>query len=593
MIAAVDMPAACEKYREWLIIEYNRVLAWAKVVGLIEEETGGRIVVSLGADPLEITTIVSRVDTLLREFADLNNRYAELRPDEWATKGAQDTARDDASKEDVFKKVSGLALTYERTRQKREHLLGTNHLRAAFKGLVDVAKSPRRVRWVIRDETVFTALLEDLRYQTTRLHELMDDRKSDKILEVVLKTQLEMVQMRKTTGELRHLMSASHLFARYDERSTTGGRSRYDILKSLVELKCLTLPIYVLSKEDMAKCHFVNLTDLTLEDKEDESRTMAMLSIEGKKTAVWIEWKPYELEIPGVDDEDGPRRIHPATELRTAALTRMLQLEKPSDFCTPLCHGYFDDWELSRRKHRRFGWIFALPFSQTNVVSLYTLLNDSDKGPKVCKPSLNTRILMSKKLAISVLYLHGVNWLHKGIRSSNVLFSYGQSPPDLENPQLSGFEYSRPDASNQTTEHNEQDLEVDMYRWPTIHGQINQRSRKIHDIYALGLLLLEVFMWKPLHKILKLDLQQLDFEQVGDVRKMLLTDRPGVLLKLRQKVGDKIHDLIRRCIQAEGQDGFGVFEQDEEQEENSGIVGLRLQEAFMGRAIEVLQDLNV
>ncbi|KAH7394187.1 prion-inhibition and propagation-domain-containing protein [Phaeosphaeria sp. MPI-PUGE-AT-0046c] len=592
IVAAVDMPVACEKYREWLIIEYNRILAWGEAVKLIDGDTGERIIVSLGADPLEIITIVSRVDTLLRNFVDLNNRYAELRPDEWVTDDARDKARDKVSHEDVLKTVSSLALSYEKTRQKREHLLGTNHMRAAFRGLLDVAKNPKRIRWVLRDESVFTALLEDLRYQTTRLHELVDDRTSNKILDVVSKTQLEMIQMRKTSEALQHLIMASHLFAKYDDKSSIGDRSRSDVLRSLVQLKCLTLPIDKLSKEDMAECRFVDFADLAPIGAKEDGRSTAELVIGAQKIPVWIEWKLYELELPSDEDENAQPRIHPATELRTAAMTRMLQMEKPSDFCTPPCYGYFDDWERSKTAYR-FGWIFALPVSEPNVVSLYTLLSNAEKGPKVPKPSLNTRILMAKKFATSILYLHGVDWLHKGIRSANVLFPYGQSLPDLESPQLSGFEYSRPDASNQTTEGDEPGLEVDMYRWPTIQSQITHRSRKIHDIYALGLLLLEVFMWKPLHRILDFDLKELGFDQVRDVRQMLLKDKPEILSKLRQKVGYKIHDLIRRCIQAEGEEGFMVSEEEEKEGEHSGIVGLKLQEAFMERAIDVLQDLNV
>jgi hypothetical protein len=403
-----------------------------------------------------------------------------------------------------------------------------------------------------------------------------------------------MIQMRQKGEELRHLLMASHSSAKYDDKSSVGDKSRYSVLQSLVQLKCLTMLINSLSEQEMAKCRFVNFPDLVLGDKDDESRTSAVLMVRGIRTPVWIEWKLYELEILSDEDEDAPKFIHPATELRTAALTSMLQLEKPPEFCTPLCYGYFDDWKRpNSKKTRRFGWIFTLPTSKPNVVSLYTLLDDPEKVPNVHKPSLNTRILMAKKIATSLVYLHGVNWLHKGIRSSNVLFLYGRSLLDLESPQLSGFEYSRPDAPNQTMESDPCSLEVDLYRWPSIQGQTNQRSGKIHDIYALGLLLLEVFMWKPLHRILDLDLQQLGFEQVRDVRQTLLTGRPDILSRLHQKLGYKIYDLVRRCIQAEGEEGFIVSEEDEKEGENSGIIGLRLQEAFIERAVDVLQELNV
>lgn len=62
------MPESCIKYRELLIVEYNTLISWASAVGVIDDDTGEKIAVSLGADPLEMLAHVSRIEKLLLDF---------------------------------------------------------------------------------------------------------------------------------------------------------------------------------------------------------------------------------------------------------------------------------------------------------------------------------------------------------------------------------------------------------------------------------------------------------------------------------------------------------------------------------------------
>lgn len=113
-----------------------------------------------------------------------------------------------------------------------------------------------------------------------------------------------------------------------------------------------------------------------------------------------------------------------------------------------------------------------------------------------------------KALVESVEKLHAVNWLHKGLRSRNVIFFPPYSGDyDLSQPYLSGFDYSRPENADYWSESPPSMVAEDLYRHPAVQGGPREDSRgfgyqKQHDIYALGIILLEISYWKPIYSIL-------------------------------------------------------------------------------------------
>ena len=67
---------------------------------------------------------------------------------------------------------------------------------------------------------------------------------------------------------------------------------------------------------------------------------------------------------------------------------------------------------------------------------------------------------------------------------------------DYDEPWLVGFEYSREDPG---FSENPRELEIskDIYRHPERWGQPTRRFDKSHDVYSLGIILLEIGLWKP------------------------------------------------------------------------------------------------
>ncbi|KAK0629175.1 prion-inhibition and propagation-domain-containing protein [Bombardia bombarda] len=672
--ALVDMPQDCEKYRLQLLIEYNRVLAWGKAAGLIDVPENSTLGVILGTNPTELIAIIARIQRLLSEFKDINSRYGnEL--DISSDVAVGEAATPDA---DVVKQVSSLAVSYEawttRRRNERRSLSGSrirSFLDRVAHNTKEVATHPIRVRWVAVDKDAFRALLKNLHKLTERLHELMRDYRERKIDDITAKTYREMVMARNDVQDLKYMMDAvGRQLANYS--SITAGTKKRGaqkndlILQDLIRLKKISHTWEMIfprlehiiadnasgssSSSSSSNSAIDRLMDILLEIgiavphysaakisevfewnervstavPETMSRPRGTVLVSDNYVPVWVEWKTLgdvsncsskELESMG----------------RTIALAEMLHMPKPASLHVPDCIGFFDDRQVSGAD--RYGWIFEMPKGchfYTRVVSLYSML-----GQEWFRPSLTQRVELAVMLCETVMNLHAANWLHKGIISENVIFfvSEGDEARTDDNdrdegyfsgesrlqPLLSGFEYSRPEGSETTAR--DADSVWDVYRWPSLQRQhpTERDSRKTYDLYSLGLLLLEIAHWQPLHRIMHLGEEDGDsqkkppavpLEQSKLVRDWLLGIRPSVgndsdvnkapferagkpnpVRELRNIVGYKYSEVVVRCLWAHGQRGFGVDEMSDQSRDSD--VGVRLQEAFTEYVVDKLRSVAV
>lgn len=808
--ALVDFPQECEKYRLQLIIEYNRVLAWAKAVGLIDsvssssssssssslgsgsglgddgekkkkdgtkdgrEEEKKKIAAlasTLNVNATELILILSRIQWLLAEFRELNERYGnELIPDEVVgvkkdSKGEEGKKKDDKDKKDEDKKkvwkpmertkpsskelkgsdahvhqvkeenksassprsdtktphpqpnppqlrtetsllqISSLALSYDQSTTKLSvlsplpkepdsHRRGTNHIRRFLQHTKDVITHPVRVRWVMVDQEAFEALLLDLHSLTERLHELMRNHHQAKMDDIVAKTYREMILARNGIGELQDMVLALGRMvegmggeeggsdkeedeegSNNESRERRKRRKMVNDVRDLVRLKRMAKvseEILRTLHQDPAKLGGLNLeteflTGVTITrygdpSKEGQkdflevfelaepegvnpsllSRPRGYLSVApGEDVSVWIEWKSMG------DYPEGSIKER-ESYLRSLTLAQMLRLPKPKSLHVPECIGFLDDRDAFGTE--RYGLVFRHPdepdWESVDLVSLYDLL-----GIDALKPSISERVELALKLCSTVLNLHAVNWLHKGVLSANVMlpfprvqhirgpggsdmqvpvnFKHNRFWDDAPEPLLSGFEYSRPENSQTTAR--SLDTAWDLYRWPSIQREhpTDQNSRKTYDLYSLGLMLLEIGHWQPLEEALHLvgsrdreakkkdeiaarekgevkrrEKPRVPLHESKVVREWLLethtgegnpswtrVHKPNPLRELRNTMGDRYWRAVTRCLWAHGEKGFGV--EDLPDQSTDSEVGIRLQEAFSKYVIEELQAIRV
>ncbi|EXJ68339.1 uncharacterized protein A1O5_08131 [Cladophialophora psammophila CBS 110553] len=221
--------------------------------------------------------------------------------------------------------------------------------------------------------------------------------------------------------------------------------------------------------------------------------------MQGEKKEAWVlvESRSY----------DQVNTIQKQREAQDQAFKLALDLSienKPSSLRALHCVGIVQHLEL-----KRFSFLFEIP-RQTDVskkpLSLHSYLSDASPwgGPAVL-PTLSQRIKLAQSLAVSLWELHSAGWLHKSFHSGNVLFFCKRFTDtfSVTEPHIGGFEVSRPDTDGQLSL-DMQGGEFDIYKHPELRDESNDLQgrpsfERRHDVYSLGLVLLEIGLWQPLH----------------------------------------------------------------------------------------------
>lgn len=334
--------------------------------------------------------------------------------------------------------------------------------------------------------------------------------------------------------------------------------------------------------------------DPGVDDSEAPRCEAFMKSAEGKKK-VWIEWKNYD----NADTQPGSLSKADILE-RVRKLAALLNHSpKPKAFRTPHCLGFFDkaDPNVSEEDvdilDRRLGLIFERP-SGDNLhvslppVSLRELLQDS----KVRKPRVTERVHLAHAISNCLLYLHAVGWLHKGLRSHNVLFFRTRDGHvDYRQPFLSGFDFSRPGGSDEMTDAPGDDVEHDLYRHPNAQSnrrRDRERSKKSFDIYSLGVILVELAHWQPVEDILRIDIRRARGrpDVVRGIREALL--REDKVAAVGADMGERFEDATRKCLA--GGEELGLREGDDETQDE---VAERLSMKFFEDVVKRLEGVVV
>ena len=122
------------------------------------------------------------------------------------------------------------------------------------------------------------------------------------------------------------------------------------------------------------------------------------------------------------------------------------------------------------------------------------------------RPALEDRLMLARQLAAALSRLHKVKWVHKNISAFSIIFSqpsHGRSQA-LPPPYLIGFNYSRPNNPDSWSEMPSYRIEVTDYCHPEYSTQIKRiRYQTRFDWYSLGLVMLEIGLWRTLDSMTK------------------------------------------------------------------------------------------
>ena len=225
-----------------------------------------------------------------------------------------------------------------------------------------------------------------------------------------------------------------------------------------------------------------------------------------------------------------------------AELLRISRSDKELRVLAPI--GYFHLPE-----HRAFGLAFHIPsISETGhdhavtVVTLRRYVQDHQKE----RPSLEQRLMLAQRLVAALARIHKVKWLHKAISAFTIVFltsSQSDSSADIPFPYITGFNHSRP--TNGFSNKSSYPLEVTNYRHPEYAKNPHEvRYQAKFDYYSLGLVLLEIGLWKSLSRITK-GKETLTQEELLDY--IIHEQVP----QLDFFVGTSYREVVTRCLKGE------------------------------------------
>lgn len=195
------------------------------------------------------------------------------------------------------------------------------------------------------------------------------------------------------------------------------------------------------------------------------------------------EFKDYGLYID-------PKQI-PVVEKRVNLLRELLSTRKSTEFRSLKCLRAAHEPAKNRLKLD-----FEIPeyASGPKYISLQDIIQNY-KGKE--RPTLEQRLRICVDISKALYKWHLVGWLHQSISSRNVIFFADSTSQEVNfsSPFLHGFDFARPETDVSIGISGD-DFETTIYRHPERQGSSAQRHQRKHDVYSLGVVMLEVGLWQ-------------------------------------------------------------------------------------------------
>lgn len=202
------------------------------------------------------------------------------------------------------------------------------------------------------------------------------------------------------------------------------------------------------------------------------------------------------------------------------------------------CRGYY-----CCSRERRSGLLYKLPSSKNGndqiMLTLHKMLNKENSGSTAW--FLGDRFRLAHSLANAIYELHTVSWLHRNLSASNVVF-FVEQEEDIIDPlsfYMIGFAQSRADEDLTYTDGPTSTGDADEYYEHPEHVSESEGYQVQHDYYALGMLLLEIGLWKRLPDAIH------DWPTVGNKRKIIMGD---IVPQLGALMGTNYRDAVLACL---------------------------------------------
>ncbi|KAK0742990.1 hypothetical protein B0T18DRAFT_430366 [Schizothecium vesticola] len=254
-------------------------------------------------------------------------------------------------------------------------------------------------------------------------------------------------------------------------------------------------------------------------------------------------------------------------------------------------------------------FVFRLPATHSHVECLRgRLLGGADR----VHDSLSERFALARQMAVAVSYVHLYGFVHKNIRPETILLYHPQPPECIlsmgagiaevarETVALVGFDVLR-DAEGKTSRMGDNDWEKNLYRHPQRQGlSLNVDYEMRHDIYSLGVCLLEIGLWESFvdcgagsgAPLLGPGLGVSDGGMSGPELLKAPEQVKGRLLwlargPLRRKMGTVYGKVVETCLTCLDRDNVDFGDEKEFHDKDGVVVGVRYIEKVVARLGEI------
>lgn len=254
---------------------------------------------------------------------------------------------------------------------------------------------------------------------------------------------------------------------------------------------------------------------------------------------VMVEARPYPRQLSDAvadNDADNVKRLKQPIVNLAWLLNQPKTLEGKHDSIHELsCTGYIDQPD-----EERILLVYSPPPSigPKDCHTLYDWMSVSS----IEKPTLGTRFNIAYTLAANLLTTFTSGWVHKEVCSQNVLMLG-------TNPALVGWGVAR-QANDETSLQEDLSLEPNLYRHEARYRKPTAKFTPEHDIYSLGVVLLEIGFWKPVLTLFGPRIQRYDREGYFPKHGVLTKGLRSLVgtQELKFQMGSMYTGVVEHCL---------------------------------------------
>ncbi|KAI1207869.1 prion-inhibition and propagation-domain-containing protein [Annulohypoxylon truncatum] len=401
----------------------------------------------------------------------------------------------------------------------------------------------KRLWWAAVDKDNIEKLAADVHFLVRELWNLLDPTRHDDFLDSTKDIVSNMVALNTKFDQLFSLSEALKAL----QAESRGMKA----LATSAEMKALRI---CLDESEQAPIQ---------QDTGAPKRRKLLEKLEPLSSKRLSNFKPLKKnESMGLADYDGEVVViekKPITSLswskilpRIENLATLLNAPKDETFRSLSCKGIvMEDSTVS------FVFHHPTPDKPVEPRSLLDLFSARDG---IEPPSLTDRIQLALSIARLVQNFHRAGWLHKSLRSQNILFfPQADGSLALEDPFLAGFAFARFGSPTEISEQPSANPTFDIYRHPHALGDPTTSFSATMDVYSLGTVMLEIAEWRALRylvdSVVNVGAENVPLTQLAKVRPFLL-DGSGrtPTSKLRYRMGDIYAATCLMCLEGESKE---------------------------------------